>query len=127
MDVSWTVIGIFPWESVWMRLNAVRIKYLHNSAEIDTLDKIVDIWIPNIVAEHEKRLFDAFRLGEGNYQMTQIYQPGMHLDNDHRSVRRQGPERLFVVHLLFGIEPLDLPANFADVQGVGLGPVRCIF
>lgn len=115
-NISRTVVGPLAGERVRMGLYTVRIKDLHNPTKVDALYEVVDIRVPDIVAEDEESLLDVLRLSQRHNQVSQISEPRVHLDNYDRSVAGQRPERLFVVHFLFCIRPLDLTADFRNLE-----------
>lgn len=99
-----------------MGLYTVRIKDLHDPAKVDALHEVVDVRVPDIVAEDEESLLDVLRLRQRYDQVSEISEPRVHLDDYDRSVAGQRPERLFVVHFLFRIRPLDLTPDFRYLE-----------
>lgn len=95
-----------------MRLYAVGIKDLHHAAEVDALHEIVDIRVPNVMAEDEKGLLDVSGLSQRYYQVSQVGQTRVHLDHYHGCVAGQRTERLLVVHPLLGIRFLYMTSDF---------------
>lgn len=88
-----------------MSLYAVRVKYLHDTTEVDTLHEIVDVRMPNVVAKDQKGLLDPFRLSQRHDQVSEVGEPCVHLNHNYGSVVSQRTERLFVVHSLLGVRP----------------------
>lgn len=115
-DISWTIVWPFAGKSTGVGLYAVRIKDLHDPAEIDALHEIIDIRMPDVVAENEEGLFDVLGLRQRHDQMPKISEPRVHLDDYDRSVAGQRPERLLVVNFLFRIRPLDFTSNLCYLQ-----------
>lgn len=99
-----------------MSLYAVRIEDLHDSTEINALHEIIDIRMPDVMAKHEKGLFDVLRLCQRHDKVPQISEPRVHLDDYNRSITGQRPERLLIVHFLLRICPLDFTPDFRDLQ-----------
>lgn len=69
-----------------MRLDAVRIKDLHDPAKVDALHEVIDIRVPNVVAKYEKGLLDVLSLRQWDDKVAQICEPCVNLDNYNWSV-----------------------------------------
>lgn len=115
-NISRTIVGSLARKRARMCLYTVRIEDLHDPAKIDALHEIIDIRMPDIVAEYEKSLFNVFSLRKRDDKVPQISEPRMHLDDYNRCVAGQRSERLLIVHFLLRIRSLDLPPNFRDLQ-----------
>lgn len=98
-----------------MRLDAVRVEYLDDPAEVDALDEEVYVGAPDVVAEHQEALLDALGLGQRYYEVPQVGQPVVDLDDDDRGVGGQRPEGLLVQDPLLGVRALDLALDLGDV------------
>ena len=69
-NVSGTVVGALAGKGPRMRLYTMRIEDLHYPAEVDVLHEIIDIRVPDIVAEHQQRLFYTSGLCKRDDQMA---------------------------------------------------------
>lgn len=109
--VSRTIVGVLAGKAVRMCLYAVRIKYLHDPTEVDALDEIIYVGMPDVVTEHEQGLLYAPRLGQRNYEMPKIGQSRVNLHDDNRRIRRQRSERFLVVNFLLRVDTIDVLAD----------------
>lgn len=109
--VSRTIVGVLAGKAVRMCLYAVRIKYLHDPTEVDALDEIIYVGMPDVVTEHEQDLLYAPRLGQRNYEMPKIGQSRVNLHDDNRRIRRQRSERFLVVNFLLRVDTIDVLAD----------------
>lgn len=115
-NISWTIVMIFSWKAPWMRLYAMRVKDLHDTTEVDTLYKIIDIRMPDVVAENEEDLLDALSLSQRDDQVPQVGETCVHLDHYYGGVDGQRTKCLLVVHLLLVIRPLYVASNFRYLE-----------
>lgn len=90
--ISRAIVGIFAWKTSWMSLYAVGIKYLHDATKVDALYEIVDVRMPDVVAEDKKGLLDPFRLGQRHYQVSEVGESRVHLNHYYRGVAGQRAE-----------------------------------
>ena len=114
-NISRTVIRTLSRECIWVSLYAVRIKYLHDPAEVNILHEIINIGIPHVVTEDQQSLLDALSLSERNYEMAQVGKSIVDLDNYYRRIRSKRTESLLVENSLLQIHALDLMAHFCYV------------
>lgn len=99
-----------------MGLYAVRIEDLHDPAEINALHEVIDIRMPDVMTEHEKRLLDVLRLRQRHDEVSQISESRVHLDDYDRSIAGQWSERLLIVHSLLRVRSLDLTPDLRDLE-----------
>lgn len=95
-----------------MSLYAVGIKYLHDATKVDALYEIVDVRMPDVVAEDKKGLLDPFRLGQRHYQVSEVGESRVHLNHYYRGVAGQRAEWLLVVHPLLVVRSFHVTTCF---------------
>lgn len=99
-----------------MRLDAVRIKNLHDPTKVDALNEIIDVRIPYVVAKDEKCLLNSFGLRQRNDQVSQVGQSLVDLNDDDWRIGCQWTKRFLVVNLLFGVYPIDVTTDILDLE-----------
>lgn len=120
-DVPWAVVWTLPGEAMGVCLDGERVEDLHDLAEVHGLDKLVDLWVVEVMAEDKQHLVDVLGLRQADDKMAQVDEPRVHLDDDNECVRLQRPKDVLVEDaLLFVVAP------HARQHGVDVGLARSL-
>lgn len=82
-DVSGTILRRFARKRIWMRLNGIRIEYLHGFTKVDHLYEFVNLLVVMIVAEYEQSVLDASCPGQTHYGMPEVHNARVDLLTTH--------------------------------------------
>lgn len=83
LDVSRTIIRVFPGEFVGMRLDGIRIKNLYHFTKVDALHQIINVFVVVIVGKNDECLRYITGLGETHDEMAEVFYAIVYLEPHH--------------------------------------------
>lgn len=90
-------------ESIRVGLYGERVEDLHDPGEVDALDEVVRLGIVVVVREHYQRRFYVPRLSKTYYEVAEVDDSCVHLNDDDQGVILNGAEDVLIVNRLLEV------------------------